>query len=82
MWKWFNCYLSGRHNFGVSCEPGAIFLKCSQCGRRSSGWTVDQKGQAPALAPSRAQQAATKVTSPSAAGPKHRVLPIGGVAAS
>ena len=32
MWNWFSCYLSGRHSFGVSCEPGAIFLKCSQCG--------------------------------------------------
>jgi hypothetical protein len=41
MWKWFSCYLSGRHNFGVSCEPGVIFLKCSQCGRRSPGWVVD-----------------------------------------
>jgi len=36
MWNWFNCYLSGRHEFGVSCEPGAIFLKCSHCGRRSN----------------------------------------------
>jgi hypothetical protein len=82
MWKWFNCYLSGRHNFGVSCEPGAIFLKCSHCGRRSPGWSVDQKGHAPAPAP--VQQAVltpeskTK-TKPSA---KRRALPISGVAAS
>ena len=52
MWNWFNCYLSGRHNFGVSCEPGAIFLRCSQCGRRSPGWAVDQKGQCAGAAPS------------------------------
>lgn len=41
MWKWFNCYLSGRHEFGVWCEPGAIFLRCVHCGKRSSGWAVD-----------------------------------------
>lgn len=80
MWKWFNCYLSGRHNFGVSCEPGAIFLKCSQCGRRSPGWAVDQKGHAPA--PSRAPLVSAKVASPSAAAAPHRALPISGVAAS
>jgi hypothetical protein len=40
MWNWFNCYLSGRHDYGVWCEPGAIFLRCVHCGRRSSGWTV------------------------------------------
>ena len=41
MWKWFNCYLSGRHDFGMWCEPGAIFLRCIHCGKRSSGWIVD-----------------------------------------
>jgi hypothetical protein len=82
MWKWFNCYLSGRHSFGVSCEPGAIFLKCSQCGRRSPGWAVDQNGHLPAPAPPfRAQRATAKALSPSAATPKHRALPIGAVAA-
>jgi hypothetical protein len=80
MWKWFNCYLSGRHNFGVSCEPGAIFLKCSQCGRRSPGWAVDQKGHAPA--PYRAQLASATTVSPSTASTPHRALPISGVAAS
>jgi len=43
MWKWFNCYLSGRHDFGVWCEPGAIFLRCMHCGKRSSGITVDAR---------------------------------------
>src|SRR3954451_13557 len=81
MWKWFNCYLSGRHSFGVSCEPGAIFLRCSQCGRRSRGWAVDQKGHAPAPSPSRAHRVPTKALSPSVALGKHRALPIGGVAA-
>ena len=84
MWKWFNCYLSGRHNFGVSCEPGAIFLKCSHCGRRSPGWAFDQKGHVPA--PS--TQISSSSSSPSIAAPKpkvkttRRALPISGVAAS
>ena len=43
MWNWFNCYLSGRHEFGVWCEPGAIFLRCVHCGKRSAGWAVDAK---------------------------------------
>ena len=40
MWNWFNCYLSGRHEYGVWCEPGTIFLRCMHCGRRSPGWAV------------------------------------------
>ena len=43
MWNWLNCYLSGRHDFGVSCAPGAIFLRCIHCGKQSSGWAL--KGQ-------------------------------------
>jgi hypothetical protein len=46
MWKWFNCYLSGRHDFGMWCEPGAIFLRCIHCGKRSSGWIVDSRANA------------------------------------
>ncbi len=41
MWAWFNCYLSGRHEYGVWCEPGAIFLRCVHCGRRSPGWALN-----------------------------------------
>jgi hypothetical protein len=41
MWNWFNCRVSGRHEYGVWCEPGAIFLRCVHCSRRSSGWAVD-----------------------------------------
>jgi hypothetical protein len=50
MWNWFNCYLSGRHDYGMWCEPGTIFLRCVHCGRRSSGWAVN--GQ-PVSAPKR-----------------------------
>jgi hypothetical protein len=47
MWNWFNCYLSGRHEYGVGCEPGTIFLRCLHCGRRSPGWSLDEKPQKP-----------------------------------
>ena len=41
MWTWITCYLSGRHEYGISCEPGAVFLRCVQCGRRrSQGWAL------------------------------------------
>ncbi len=48
MWNWLNCYLSGRHEYGVSCAPGTIFLRCVHCGRRSPGWAVDTKTYKPA----------------------------------
>lgn len=46
MWNWFNCYLSGRHDYGMWCEPGTIFLRCMHCGKRSPGWTLDPKVRA------------------------------------
>jgi hypothetical protein len=50
MWNWFNCYLSGRHDYGMWCEPGAIFLRCVHCGRRSPGWSVETVKPVPAAA--------------------------------
>ncbi len=41
MWNFFNCYLSGRHEYGVWCEPGTIFLRCVHCGKRSPGWSIE-----------------------------------------
>jgi hypothetical protein len=46
MWNLLNCYLSGRHEFGVWCEPGAIFLRCVHCGKRSPGWSIDAAAHA------------------------------------
>lgn len=43
MWNLFNCYLSGRHDYGMWCEPGQMFLRCVHCGKRSSGWTIGGK---------------------------------------
>jgi len=44
MWNLFKCYVSGRHDYGMWCEPGQIFLRCIHCGKRSSGWSIDPKG--------------------------------------
>jgi hypothetical protein len=46
MWNFFNCYLSGRHDYGMWCEPGQIYLRCVHCGKRSPGWTVERRAQA------------------------------------
>ena len=40
MWNWLNCYLSGRHDYGVTCSSGSIYLRCIHCGKRSEGWAV------------------------------------------
>ena len=58
MWNLFNCYFSGRHDYGVWCAPGAIFLRCVHCGRRSPGWSLDAKPQS-----ATARSKVTKTTS-------------------
>ena len=70
MWNLFNCYLSGRHDYGMWCEPGAIFLRCMHCGKRSSGWALAPK---PAVAVQRAPVAKAMVAAPVTR--KTRVLP-------
>ena len=40
MWNLISCYLSGRHDYHVRCAPGAIFLACTHCGKRSMGWEL------------------------------------------
>jgi hypothetical protein len=64
MWSWFNCYLSGRHEYGMWCEPGNIFLRCVHCGRRSSGWAMNNAAPPPAPAK---RGRATKITGQPAA---------------
>jgi hypothetical protein len=39
MWNWIRCYVTG-HDYCVSCERGAMFLRCIVCERRSQGWEV------------------------------------------
>ena len=73
MWSLINCYLSGRHDYGMWCEPGAMFLRCVHCGKRSSGWAVEAKFHTTAPR--------TAVASP-AVPPTARVIPFGRAAAS
>lgn len=49
MWNWLNCYLTGRHDLGVTCSSGSIYLRCIHCGKRSEGWTVHGQKHQPAL---------------------------------
>jgi hypothetical protein len=80
MWNWFNCYLSGRHEFGPWCEPGAIFLRCVHCGRRSAGWAMDAKSHPHPTAPVLAATKKAPATLTVATAPR-RVLPFGRIAA-
>ena len=41
MWNFVYCYLSGRHDFGMWCEPGAIFLRA---GAYPGGITIRRSG--------------------------------------
>ncbi|HMD34993.1 MAG TPA: hypothetical protein VKH42_08500 [Vicinamibacterales bacterium] len=67
MLKSIACYLSGRHQYGVSCRSGAIYLECAHCGKRSSGWSIELKTQLGAA------KAATPMTK--SRGKPSRVLP-------
>jgi hypothetical protein len=40
MWNWLSCYLTGRHDFAVTCESNSVYLRCNHCGKRSNGWDV------------------------------------------
>lgn len=66
MWNWFNCYLSGRHEYGPWCEPGAMFLRCLHCGRRSPGWSIDAKPQSTMTLPASAKSSIAKAGIPAA----------------
>jgi hypothetical protein len=80
MWNWFNCYLSGRHDYGMWCEPGTIFLRCVHCGRRSAGWSVNAMNlPTPAAPPARQAVLTAAPVSPVAA---PRVLPFNRAAAN
>jgi len=73
LWNLFNCYLSGRHDYGMWCEPGQIFLRCVHCGKRSPGWAVERRVPA---ASARVTVAATPATGGA------RVVPFNRAAAS
>jgi len=66
MWKAIAFYLSGRHEYGISCGSGAVYLQCAHCGKRSSGWEIEPK---PNVGPTRLTVAKPVGKAPS------RVLP-------
>ena len=76
MWNLFNCYLSGRHDYGVWCEPGTIFLRCVHCGKRSAGWAMNAASPAPV------PRSAPPVVSQTAPVTRSRVLPFDRAAAA
>jgi hypothetical protein len=79
MWNWFNCYLSGRHEYGVWCEPGSIFLRCIHCGKRSPGWAIGAHADAPHA--HHAHVTAGAAAPPPLRATSDRVRPFGRVAA-
>jgi hypothetical protein len=65
MWNWLNCYLSGRHDFGITCSSGSIYLRCIHCGKRSNGWAVHNEQPAMVtVAASAVRQQATRSARP------------------
>ena len=51
--NWLTCRLTGRHDYTVRCENGAMFLQCPNCGRRSQGWQVAHRPARDLAGPSR-----------------------------
>jgi len=43
---WLTCKLTGRHEYTMWCQDGAMFLRCTNCGRRSTGWQIVNKPSA------------------------------------
>ena len=43
LWNWLNCYFSGRHDYGITCASGSMFLRCIHCGKRSNGWDIHRE---------------------------------------
>src|SRR5215208_2321124 len=42
MWKFVRCRLFRGHDFQMRRDPGALFLQCTHCGRRSEGWQLPE----------------------------------------
>ena len=72
MWNWFNCRVSGRHDFAMSSESGAMFLCCAHCGRRSTGWSVETTARKPVAEAARAKNEQRMTSAPV---PAVRILP-------
>lgn len=42
MWKFVRCRLLRGHDFQLRRDPGALYLQCTHCGRRSEGWQLPE----------------------------------------
>jgi hypothetical protein len=85
MWNLFNCYLSGRHDYGMWCGSGAIYLRCVHCGKRSSGWSVTAQPATAPRAPAARPKVPQVIPAPAltvAPQVRTRVLPFGRAAAA
>ena len=72
MWNWFNCYLSGRHEYGMWCEPGAIFLRCHPL--RPPLSRMGARRQAPDAVITAPERASSTVTAPRASAQVRRSI--------
>jgi len=77
MLTWLKCYLSGRHDYGVCCEPGSVFLRCIHCGRRSAGWALDSHAQHQTPAPVTAAPLTRAASAVTAAATHANIIPFG-----
>lgn len=41
MWTLLRRLLCLNHDYGITAEPGTIFMRCRKCGHRTAGWQVD-----------------------------------------
>ena len=39
----FKCRFFRDHDYEMRREPGAVYLECRHCGRRSTGWSFDER---------------------------------------
>ena len=46
LWPSLECWMHD-HDGIVERAPRAVFLRCTQCGRRTEGWTLDRPAPVP-----------------------------------
>lgn len=44
MWTLVRRLFCLNHDYGITAEPGTIFMRCRRCGHRTTGWHVDAEG--------------------------------------
>jgi hypothetical protein len=41
MWLFLRRLFCFHHDYGITAEPGSIFMRCRKCGHRTAGWNID-----------------------------------------